>query len=259
MLDPWITSRGRTKKAAARLVYERASWGRAFAFHALSQHEAGSIAAEHAAARTIVIPNPGPAAQPLGTAPRRPIIAFLSRIHPKKNLLALIDAWTRLDPQDGAELIIAGWGDAGHVAEVEAALAAAPPSARFIGAAYGADKQRLLDQARFLILPTFSEGLPMAILEAWAANTPTIMTDDCNLPEGFAAGAAMRCGHDPGSIARALEQALAADQDNWNAMARAAHGLASGPFSRTAVAGQWRDAYQAALDGSYGRPAAAAS
>ena len=35
------------------------------------------------------------------------------------------------------------------------------------------------------ILPSFSEGLPMAVLEAWAYGLPVLMTDHCNLPEGF--------------------------------------------------------------------------
>jgi hypothetical protein len=40
-------------------------------------------------------------------------------------------------------------------------------------------------------LPSFSEGLPMSVLEAWSYGLPVVMTPECNLPEGFACGAAL--------------------------------------------------------------------
>ncbi len=247
MLDPWITARGRWKKALARAGYERGSWRVASAFHALTGREADDIACESGRNDSIVIANPGPPAAPVPTGPRAPRILFLSRIHPKKNLGPLVAAWRDLAadgqlPPD-AVLTIAGWGDPADLAAFEESLVGAPASLRFIGPCFGADKARELSSARFVILPSLSEGLPMTLLEAWAAGTPTLQTTECNLPEGFAAGAALDCGMDQASLRRALAEALAMPGERWLAMAASAQRLASGDFSRERIAGQWADAY----------------
>lgn len=244
MLDPWITGRGRWKKALARLGYERASWRRADAFHALTPDEAADIRREAGERRTLTIPNAAPPAIALTAGEREPHLVFISRIHPKKNLAALVEAWQAAELPPGARLTIAGWGDPADVAEFKARLAKAPPSVEFIGPVHGEAKQRLLQAARYVILPSHSEGLPMTILEAWAAGTPTIMTAACHLPEGFAAGAACECGTNAPSVAAAIGQALTCDEARWHAMSDAALALARGPFSAERVAQQWVSAYR---------------
>lgn len=253
MLDPWITARGRWKKALARAVYERDSWRRAAALHALTAAEAADIRREAgpgAGTRPVlVIPNAGPPADGAAAigpaAPRDPLVLYLGRIHPKKNLAALIDGWALAELPPGARLAIAGWGEAQHVAALERQLASAPPAVSFLGPAHGSHKQRLIASARFMILPSHSEGLPMAMLEAWAAGTPTIMTPACHLPEGVESGAALACGTDAPSIAAALRQALALDAGGWRDMSGAALALARGRFSHGRVAAEWAAAYRA--------------
>ena len=61
----------------------------------------------------------------------------------------------------------------------------------FYGPAFGEEKEALLRSADAFILPSLSEGLPMSVLEAWAYGLPVLMTAECNLPEGFSAGAAI--------------------------------------------------------------------
>jgi glycosyltransferase involved in cell wall biosynthesis len=58
----------------------------------------------------------------------------------------------------------------------------------FLGPAFGDAKDALLRRADAFILPSFSEGLPMSVLEAWSYGLPVLMT------EGFAAEAAIRIG-----------------------------------------------------------------
>lgn len=247
MLDPWITRRGRWKKALARARYERASWRTAFAFHALTAREAADIARETGRADSLVIANAGPPCSSDRAFPPGPRILFISRIHPKKNLAPLVAAWGDLALAGalppGAELTIAGWGEPADVAAFESQLAGAPPSLRFIGPCFGANKTRELAAARFVILPSLSEGLPMTLLEAWAARTPTLQSPTCNLPEGLAAGAALDCGTDRAAIGACLKEALVMPEERWLAMASAAHQLARYHFSAEAVAGQWSDCY----------------
>lgn len=243
MLDPWITARGRWKKALARLGYERASWQAARALHALTQAEAGDIAAESGRRDVLVIPNAAPELAPPPAAPRAPVVVFIGRVHPKKNCLALIAGWERAVLPAGARLVLAGWGDPQDVADLEAAVAASSREVSFVGPVYGAAKAALLDQARFIALPSLSEGLPMAILESWSAGGPTLISRHCHLDEGFAAGAAIDCGESPAAIARALEQALGLGDHAWLAMTRAAQGLAAGTFGAEKIAARWAQAY----------------
>ena len=250
MLERWIVERGRWKKALARAGYERASWACAAAFHALTANEANDIAQATGRTETVVIPNAGPTCGAAPQAGRSPEILYLGRIHPKKNLAGLIAGWGLAKRPDGARLNIAGWGDPGDVAEVEALLGAAgDPSIVFHGPSFGQAKQRLLEAARFLILPSFSEGLPMVVLEGWAAGTPALMSQACNLPEGFAANAALACGVAPGEIAQCLERAFALAPQDWLAMAQSAQVLAAGPFSAATGTRRWETAYAALLAG----------
>lgn len=247
ILDPWIIARGRWKKALARTGYERRSWGRASFLHALTSAEAQDISREGGRNDSVVIANAGPDAGPVPANMRAPHLLYIGRIHPKKNLIALIAAWRQARRPDAARLTLAGWGDDTDVAAVQAAVAAAGPSVQFVGPQYGAAKQALLDEARFTVLPSHSEGLPMSVLDSWAAGVPSLMTRHCNLPEGFAAGAAIECGDTPAAIAPVLEQALAMAAPEWHQMALAAHELASGPFSSPVIAARWAQAYCAAM------------
>ncbi|HET9630113.1 MAG TPA: glycosyltransferase, partial [Novosphingobium sp.] len=109
----------------------------------------------------------------------------------------------------------------------------------------GEAKQALLDRAHFIVLPSRSEGLPMAILEAWANGVPPIMTPECHLPVGFSTGAALECGSGADSIAVALEQALSMDDGHWQARSQAALACARDHFSPEVVASAWTSIYTA--------------
>jgi poly(glycerol-phosphate) alpha-glucosyltransferase len=252
MLDPWILARGRWKKALARIGYERDGWRRAHLFHALTEHEAIDIAAATGRRGSAVIPNAAPG---LGSRrdgpPREPTYCYLGRIHPKKNLFALIDAWEQLAasvrlPQN-AQLTIAGWGDPRDVAALESRLGWSPPNVHFVGPVFGTEKARLLRESRALLLPSLGEGLPMVALEAWAAGTPVLMSEFCNLPEGFAAGAAIDCGTSAAGIAEALVAMSRLAPEAWLAMSSRATALADGPFSARTIAARWGEVYVRAI------------
>ena len=249
MLEPWILSRGRLKKAVARRAYEEKGWRAASLFHALTGAEARDIRASLAplGLTTPITTLPNGVAVPLGRGvprPTPPNVLYLGRIHPKKNIGALLDAWRAQGCGRTARLTIAGWGDPADVAALEARLAADnDPSVAFVGPAFGDAKSSLLKAARFLVLPSFSEGLPMTVLEAWAHGTPSLMTAACNLPEGFSAGAALEISPDAAELGPVLARALALDDDSWDRMSRAAHGLVRSGFDADSVTARWVETY----------------
>lgn len=252
MLDPWITSRNAWKKHLARALWERRAWRSAAAFHALSDAEAHDIAHETHGAKIAIVPNPAPELSTPDDEPRGPVVLYLGRIHEKKNLSALIAAWiaARPDLPEGATLTVAGWGDDAGIDMLEHAMRDHRDAGiEFVGTAFGSQKAALLDLARFVILPSLSEGLPMAILEAWAAGVPTIMTEHCHLPQGFASGAAIRCGTRSEEIRAALVEALGKSDSEWQGMSRAALDLAGGPFSTGTISQRWEELYGVLLEG----------
>ena len=134
------------------------------------------------------------------------------------------------------QFVIAGWDQGGHEAELKALCAdlglkiamgfshgvtgstkgqnlklnsyklkTPPPEAEdadvlFFGSAFGEEKDALLRSADAFVLPSFSEGLPMSVLEAWSYGLPVLMTPECNLPEGFPCKAALEIRSGGGSF-----------------------------------------------------------
>ncbi len=89
-----------------------------------------------------------------------------------------------------------------------------PPSVVFLGPQFNQAKQACYVHCDGFILPSFSEGVPMVVLEAWAHGKPVLMTPECNLPIGFARQAAIRIETTPESIAQGLRELFRAQSSN---------------------------------------------
>jgi len=101
---------------------------------------------------------------------------YLGRLAPEKDVRLLIEAWR---PEFGP-LVIAGDGPD------EAALRAHPAAAgvEFLGAVPPAEVPPVLCRARALLFPSRSfEGMPRAVLEAYAAGVPVVASAVGALPE----------------------------------------------------------------------------
>jgi poly(glycerol-phosphate) alpha-glucosyltransferase len=205
MLDPWILARRPAVKAVHAALFERPLLRRAHV-HALSEAERTAVTAFLPATRgrTFVLPNGVPAAPAHDASAPRAGALYLGRLHAKKQVLELIAAWDRVS--GGERLTVAGWGDAEYEAAVRAAAANAA-NVDFVGALHGDAKIDALARTKWFILPSLSEGLPMAVLEAIQHGGIPIVTDQCNLPELFEHGIALRMEHDFSDFAAAIGQA----------------------------------------------------
>ena len=192
--------------------------------------------------------------------------------------------------RDSAEwqFVIAGWDQGGHEAELKALsgelglkvftfqssvlsgldddlklnsckLKTPSPEAEdadvlFFGPAFGEEKDALLRSADAFILPSFSEGLPMSVLEAWSYGLPVVMTPECNLPEGFAKQAALEIRSGEGSFQgsdfsfqhglRALLEMSGAERGSMGMRGRR---LVEDRFTWPKVAEQMKEVYESLL------------
>src|SRR5215831_18332848 len=89
----------------------------------------------------------------------------------------------------------------------------------------------------------------MTVLEAWAYAKPVLMTPECNLPEGFAAGAALQIGTAPEEIAAGLQQLIEMSDDDRRAVGDRGRTLVASRFSWRRIGEQMRSVYEWMLGG----------
>jgi poly(glycerol-phosphate) alpha-glucosyltransferase len=213
MLEPWALERSRWKKQLAWWGWMGRALERSAMLHALCEEEQSSLRHLLPGARTVVIPNGVdlPARQEIEHSQDR-IVLFLGRLHPKKGIRELIQGWALSSGvrDAGWQLVIAGWDDGDHEAVLRSLVENLGLAANvtFAGPVYGQGKRDLLRRAGAFALTSFSEGLPMAVLEAWSFGVPILMTDACHLGEGFEVGAAVRVEPQPREIAEGLDRLL---------------------------------------------------
>src|SRR6266404_3695028 len=126
MLEPWSLKQSRPRKRLAFLLYQGRCLRDAACIRATSRLEASSIRRVHCTNPIALVRNgvvlPAPLPPSAAQGPHRPRRAlFLSRLHPKKGLLNLVEAWAKVQPTDW-ELLIVGPDELGHRAAVERAV-----------------------------------------------------------------------------------------------------------------------------------------
>jgi poly(glycerol-phosphate) alpha-glucosyltransferase len=122
-------------------------------------------------------------------------------------------------------------------------------SVRLLGPLFSVEKNAAYHACDAFVLPSLSEGLPMTVLEAWAYAKPVLMTPECNLPEGFAAGAALQIGTSPEDIASSLKQLIEMRDDDRRAMGNRGRNLVTRTFSWPRIGEQMLSVYEWMLGG----------
>jgi poly(glycerol-phosphate) alpha-glucosyltransferase len=244
MLDPWILARRPWLKRPHAALFERPMLGRAH-LHALTEHEAAAALHYMPALAGRVFTEPNGVEPPTATAVKeRRGALYLGRLHEKKQVLPLMDAWERHAKH--TLLTIAGWGDPAYEAEV-AARCKNRKRVRFVGALAGEDKVRALSSASFFILPSLSEGLPMAALEAISHGCVPILTEACHLPKLYAEEVALRMEMDFSDFPPIIAQMEAMSEDERTLRSARAR-QAARPFFWPGIARSMLDHYARILE-----------
>ncbi|MDR9405217.1 MAG: glycosyltransferase [Halothece sp. Uz-M2-17] len=179
MLEPWAWQYKRWKKRLAWFLFQYRDLKTAQVLHATATSEAINLRKFFPDLPIAIIPL-GIDLPPAFSCPPKPskkTLLFLSRIHEKKGLLNLVEAWAQLQPLNW-QLIIAGPNEKGYQEVIEKKIQALKltDSISFPGEVVGEAKWELYRQADLFVLPTLSENFGIVIAEALACETPVMTT-----------------------------------------------------------------------------------
>ncbi len=122
----------------------------------------------------------GPRSAP-AEAPR---LVCVGRLSEQKGHLLLLEAAARLDAMGVAfELVLAGDGPLRGALEERIRLAGLEGRVRLTGWLSGAQVREAIASSRAMVVPSFAEGLPVVIMEAFALGRPVIATSIAGVPE----------------------------------------------------------------------------
>lgn len=223
MLDPWSLSQKRLKKKVALALGYRAMLDRAAFVHALNSDEKRLIEPLGLRCAVEVVGN-GVFLEELQPAPEpgafyalqpslegSPYILFLGRLHEKKGLDVLADAFAHVAKQDErTHLVVAGPDDgAQHAFEHRMDEVGLLRRVHVVGPLYGRDKLAALGDAAVFCLPSRQEGFSLAITEAMACGAPVVISEGCHFNEVESAGAGIVTPLDAAAVGDALLTLLA--------------------------------------------------
>jgi glycosyltransferase involved in cell wall biosynthesis len=202
MLDPWSLSQSRLKKQIYMALRLRRDLNRASALHFTTSIERDLTTPLKLKPPAIVEPN-GVDLREFDALPargafrarhpqigERPMVLFLSRVHPKKGLDLLVPAFAAAAPPS-AVLVIAGPDSDGYAEQVRASAERAGIGERiiFTGMLRGRDRLEPMVDADLFVLPSYQENFGIVVAEALACGCPVIISDQVNIhPEISAAG-----------------------------------------------------------------------
>jgi glycosyltransferase involved in cell wall biosynthesis len=136
--------------------------------------------------QVFVLPNPTelPVEIPQRCNEEKVTLLFCGRVGERKGVFDLIKAFANLPSpiKTRSKLILAGDGDIEQGKELVESLNLVN-EVTFLGWVDSEQRDKLLSQADVFILPSYNEGLPMAILEAMAWGLPIISTPVGGIPE----------------------------------------------------------------------------
>lgn len=111
-------------------------------------------------------------------------LVCVARLDPQKGLLTLIEALHQLAQSSNVfEMILVGDGQLRPELEHKIASMGLHDRVRLIGAQTGAQVRRWLESSRCFVLPSYAEGLPVVIMEAFALARPVVSTYVAGIPE----------------------------------------------------------------------------
>ena len=252
MLEPWPLNTKKWKKKLALTLYQRHDLAKATCIHVTAQMEAENIRKLGFKNPIALIPNgidinefP---VKPKPITKEKHTLLFLSRIHPKKGIELLIDAWQQLDNtlRQYWQVKIAGNGEEGYIASMEKLIKerGLNEEIKIIGPQFGEAKLAAYHSSDLFVLPTHSENFGIVVAESLACGLPVITTKGTPWEELLTnhAGWWIDIGVQP--LVEALQEALQLSEEQRIQMGQNGRKLVEEKYSIEAVAQQMIQLYK---------------
>jgi glycosyltransferase involved in cell wall biosynthesis len=214
--------------------------------HATSRQEYEEIRAFGLKTPVAIIPNGIdviPAAPKGPPTERHRTLLYLGRLHPKKGLHCLLNAWELVkDHHPDWQLDIVGPIDSDYAQKLKARIDA-DHRVRLIGPLYGEDKAKAYRRADLFVLPTLNENFAMTIAEALAQGTPVISTKGAPWAELVSHGCGWWIDHGTEPLAAAMDEAMSINREQLASMGEAGRAWMCRDFDWSAVAASMRSVY----------------
>ena len=257
-LEPWALARSRWKKRLVGAWFQNRDLRRAACVHVNSRAEIRGIRAYGLRNPVAVIPNgvnlrhfaalPDRSAfdQTCPAAVSKRICLFLSRLHQKKGLDHLVRAWGRVTREYGDWHLVLAGPDDGYETEMRRLVRELrlDTSVTFTGPLFGTEKLEAMAAAEAFVLPSFSEGFSMAVLEAMACGLPVLITPGCNFPEVQHNRAGIEVLPTVDDTERGLRELLSMSRSELAGMGQNARTLIESAYTWESVAQKMLDLYR---------------
>ena len=230
VLDQWVYAHNNWKKQIMDTLAQKAYLQRADLVQINNADEQADVVRYlgHAHPNIVIIPNgvkmsdfttlppKGSFRQKFGLPMDKKLVLFMSRLNAKKGLDLLLPGF-RDYVRDHPDTVLALAGsDDGYEATARQFIDqhTLGDSIRMVGMLTGDDKKAALADADLFTLPSYSEGFSMAVLEAMAAGTPTLVSDRVGFGETIRAheAAGLLTSLTPEAVRDGLEKLLGNDQ-----------------------------------------------
>ncbi len=238
MAEPWALRHKALKKKVYTALIEGKNLRRASCLHALSRPEISHLRALAPRTPICFVPN-GVDLSPFEQMPTRDV---LEAEHPELRGKFVLLFFSRLHVKKGLDLLAKGMGTlAREYPDLHILLAGNDDGARgpflasmndqgladrvtAVGHVAGERARRVWAAADAFVLPSYSEGFSMAILEALACRLPVVITTACHFPELAQAEGGITVTPTAEDVTRGLRELLERSPEERAAMA--AHGRA---------------------------------
>ena len=262
-LSDWGLRQKMLKKRIYRLVLLDRILRNVNALHAITRAEKEQVVKLGYETPVVVAPNgiePAPfeaLPDPTGFIQRFPvlkgkrIVLFLGRLHVKKGLDILARSFSTIAKRfEDTVLLVVGPNKFGTREKMESILSSEDLLDRtvFTGLLTGEDKLAAMSCADLFVLPSHSDVLGIAVLEAMAAQLPVVITEGCEFPEVSEHGAGLVVEPDEAPITEAITKLLS-DADLCKHMGQQGHKLVTERYTWKTAATTMANLYKTLVAG----------